>query len=244
MLTYKKTDASGNAVTIAPDGSETIDGQASVQLTVPYQSVQVATNGANWFLLPVLPFAGGVQGPQSSTDNALALWDGTDGAALKDSPWVLDPATGAMTVDGSSPGLASTGGGDIAVTPDGAGRTQVASLTTSGTAKLGGPIEADDYDDVGDVSGTVTVTPASYSRIRLTADTTVTLTPPSAGALSTQILEVVQDGTGGRTPTFTGFGFIGTEPDWPGQAAGAVTLLGWMVTPTAIERIWVIEETV
>ena len=90
----------------------------------------------------------------------------------------------------------------------------------------------------------MTVTPASYSRIRLTADTTVTLTPPSAGALSTQSLEGVQDGTGGRTPTFTGFGFIGTEPDWPGQAAGAVTLLGWMVTPTAIERIWVIEETV
>jgi len=73
VIAYKKTDASSNAVTIAPSDGETIDGQAGVQLTIPYQSVQVATNGANWFLLPVLPFAGGVQGPQSSTDNALAL---------------------------------------------------------------------------------------------------------------------------------------------------------------------------
>lgn len=215
VVTYKKTDASSNVVTIAPDGSETIDGQSDVQLASPYQSVQVATNGAGWFVLPVLPAgAGGVVGPDVSTDNALARFDGTGGDVLQNSGWTLSDA-GEMTA-----------GGPL----DMAGE----SLTVDAVDQS--------YDDLGDVTGTATVTAIPYSRIRLTGDTTVTLTDPTAAHLGVRMLEVVQDATGGRAPTFTGFTWLGTEPAWASAAADAVYVLGWYVTPTGRKRIYVIEE--
>lgn len=47
----KKTDASANAVTIDGDGTETIDGAATVALAVQYQSVTVLSDGSNWHLI-------------------------------------------------------------------------------------------------------------------------------------------------------------------------------------------------
>lgn len=47
----KKVDASANAVTVTPDGTETIDGAASYPLTVQYQSVTVQSDGTGWWIL-------------------------------------------------------------------------------------------------------------------------------------------------------------------------------------------------
>lgn len=45
----KKTDASGNAVTVG--SSANIDGAATFPLTVQYQSVTVLSDGATWWVL-------------------------------------------------------------------------------------------------------------------------------------------------------------------------------------------------
>jgi hypothetical protein len=48
--TIKKTDSSANAVTVDPNGSQTIDGQLTVTLARQWQYVQVVSDGANWQL--------------------------------------------------------------------------------------------------------------------------------------------------------------------------------------------------
>lgn len=47
----KKTDASGNAVTVDGNASETIDGATTFALTVQYQSVTVQSDGTGWQIL-------------------------------------------------------------------------------------------------------------------------------------------------------------------------------------------------
>ena len=48
----KKVDSSGNAVTIKGDASdETIDGEASVSLTLQYQYVTIICDSADWYII-------------------------------------------------------------------------------------------------------------------------------------------------------------------------------------------------
>lgn len=47
-VAFKKTDSSANAVTLTPNGSDTIDGAASLSLTTQYSSVVIVSNGTNW----------------------------------------------------------------------------------------------------------------------------------------------------------------------------------------------------
>ena len=47
----KKIDSSGNAVTVDGDGSETIDGAASISLATQYDSATLITDGASWFVV-------------------------------------------------------------------------------------------------------------------------------------------------------------------------------------------------
>jgi len=46
----KKIDSSANAVTIAPQSGQTIDGQASISITTQYDYRRVVSDGANWHL--------------------------------------------------------------------------------------------------------------------------------------------------------------------------------------------------
>jgi len=50
-LYIKKIDASAHAVTIDPNGAETIDGNATLALSVQNQGVELFTDGATWFVL-------------------------------------------------------------------------------------------------------------------------------------------------------------------------------------------------
>jgi len=47
----KKIDTSGNKVIIVTPGSETIDGDAQVEITTQYESLQLITDGSNWFVI-------------------------------------------------------------------------------------------------------------------------------------------------------------------------------------------------
>lgn len=52
VLVVKKTDASVNAVTIAPNGSDTIEGAATVALSARWSSRTVQSDGtATWIIL-------------------------------------------------------------------------------------------------------------------------------------------------------------------------------------------------
>lgn len=46
--TVKKTDSSANAVTVDPNGAQTVDGAATYTLAKQWQSVTVVSDGANW----------------------------------------------------------------------------------------------------------------------------------------------------------------------------------------------------
>lgn len=47
----KKTDSSGNSVTVDANASETIDGATTYVLTVQYESITVQCDGSNWHII-------------------------------------------------------------------------------------------------------------------------------------------------------------------------------------------------
>lgn len=51
IVNIKKTDASANAVTIDPDGAETIDGAATLSFSTQYQSYTVQCDGSQWWII-------------------------------------------------------------------------------------------------------------------------------------------------------------------------------------------------
>lgn len=51
VLYVKKTDASGNAVTLDGNGAETIDGAATKANTTQYLSYTVVCNGSAWWIV-------------------------------------------------------------------------------------------------------------------------------------------------------------------------------------------------
>jgi hypothetical protein len=51
VLYIKKTDSSGNAITIDAAGSETIDGDLTVSLSSQYEALLLHCDGSNWHVL-------------------------------------------------------------------------------------------------------------------------------------------------------------------------------------------------
>jgi len=49
--TIKKKDSSGNKVIIDANGSETIDGETTVELKLQYQYVTILCDGTEWFII-------------------------------------------------------------------------------------------------------------------------------------------------------------------------------------------------
>lgn len=49
-LTVKKIDTTGNQVDIDGDGTETIDNELSKSIVVPYTSIDVVSDGSNWWI--------------------------------------------------------------------------------------------------------------------------------------------------------------------------------------------------
>lgn len=51
LLVVKKTDASGNAVTLDGNASETIDGATTQAITTQYDAITVACDGTAWWIV-------------------------------------------------------------------------------------------------------------------------------------------------------------------------------------------------
>jgi hypothetical protein len=47
----KKTDSSGNAVTVDGNMSETIDGDTTKVIATQYDSMMIVSNGSNWYII-------------------------------------------------------------------------------------------------------------------------------------------------------------------------------------------------
>lgn len=97
------------------------------------------------------------------------------------------------------------------------------------------------FDPIGDVSGTATVTAAPQSSLRLTGDTTITLTAATASTLAVRMLTITN--SGGYVPTFTGADYVGDvdPPDWAAQGT-QVTDVGWYYTGDGRLKWYVIQE--
>lgn len=55
VLRIKKTDATGNTVTVAAAGSETIDGAASIAISTQYHCRQFMSDGKDWYIVGAYP---------------------------------------------------------------------------------------------------------------------------------------------------------------------------------------------
>lgn len=50
MITIKKTDSSGNAITIDGNGSDLIDDTLTKIITVQYTSITIVSDGSDWWI--------------------------------------------------------------------------------------------------------------------------------------------------------------------------------------------------
>ncbi len=50
-INIKKIDTTINRVLIVTPGAETIDGDTEVDITAAYESLQIVSNGSNWFVI-------------------------------------------------------------------------------------------------------------------------------------------------------------------------------------------------
>ena len=51
QVDVKKIDSSTNAVTVEPNGSETIDGSSSKTIDTQYESYTFISDGTNWYII-------------------------------------------------------------------------------------------------------------------------------------------------------------------------------------------------
>ena len=51
ILNIKKTDSSGNAVTIDGNAAETLDGSTTKVISVQYDSIMIQSDGSNWHII-------------------------------------------------------------------------------------------------------------------------------------------------------------------------------------------------
>ncbi len=82
VFTIKKTDSSGNGVTIGTTSSQTIDGATTISLSAQYYSHTVVSDGANWQAVSKIGAVGGGSGDVTAAsnfpaDNAMIRADGS-----------------------------------------------------------------------------------------------------------------------------------------------------------------------
>jgi len=97
-------DGAGNALSfpITIDGNgKTIDGAASQVLGTSFAAIEIIFNTTtdSWEIIGSNKEFNAVQGPSSSTDNAITRWDGTTGEQVQDSTATLSDA-GVITASG------------------------------------------------------------------------------------------------------------------------------------------------
>lgn len=135
-----KIDSSANAVTIARSGSDTFNGATSVTLSNQWDRAKLISNGnANWdieFSGKPSP-SGDVTGPASSTDNAVARFDGTGGKTIQNSSFIVDDSGHVTSFGGNltfpATQASSAGANTLDDYEEGTWTPTLAGSTTAGT---------------------------------------------------------------------------------------------------------------
>lgn len=125
-VVIKKTDSSGNAVTIDGNSSETIDGSTTSTITTQYDSRNLICDGSNWRLI-------------QSVNNPTTLVDanGNESIILTATSSAVNEFTVVNAATGNNPQLKASGGDtniDVALTPKGSGNVDI----TTGGLELSG----------------------------------------------------------------------------------------------------------
>lgn len=95
--------AGTNNITVTSSGGELINGAASYVINRNYGSALFHSDGTNWFVSASASDAGDVNGPLSSTDNALVRFDGATGKLIQNGVVTQDD-TGNISQSASVPG--------------------------------------------------------------------------------------------------------------------------------------------
>lgn len=115
----KKTDSSGNTVTIVTPGSETIDGSASLILATQNEAYSLVSDGSSWFIsvIPLVAHAEGISnfaGPGGVTiTHNLTLSEyiadviPTADAGAVGAIWITDVAVNSFVVRNSGIGVSA-----------------------------------------------------------------------------------------------------------------------------------------
>ena len=150
---------------------------------------------------------GDVGGPVSSTDNALTRWNGTSGASLQNSGWVLGDSNG-MT----------------------AGGTLNMNASELNNAEMEGERWGETANGSVSANQNITVAAPYQQGYTLAADIDITLAAPASNKGYGKLIKLTQDGTGGRAPTIKNAGgaegtWLNTEPTWTGRAAASFDIV-------------------
>lgn len=154
--------------------------------------------------------------PDTTTDNAIVRWDGTDGTAIQNSGWTISDAD--LMAAGGSLNMSSNSVSNVtAITLTGSG-------TVTGTDGVLSRMEMRDMSetayDNGNWTGNVTMdyTNGSYQYAVLTGNATLTSVSnwPATGTVGSITLEVQQSSGGSNTFTVTG-------AEWAGGSAPTLT---------------------
>lgn len=168
-------DGAGNAssfpITLDGDGND-IDNAGTFVLDKDFQSVEVIFDGTRWEVIGSYLAGDFVEGPGSSTDNHVAVFNGTSGSEIKQTPVVIDPSgniTGAVNITASGNVAGTWNGGVISGQYGGTG-----VANTGRTITLGGNITT---------AGAFITSGAFSTTLTSTGATNVTL--PTTGTLAT-----------------------------------------------------------
>jgi hypothetical protein len=105
VYTIKKTDSSAHAVTVDPNGSQTIDGQLTFPLAFQYEYIAIVSDGANWQIIDsVLYLDATVSDLQPAAPVAVAGATGKlpDAGHVHPLPGQADTTSNVVTATGSN----------------------------------------------------------------------------------------------------------------------------------------------
>lgn len=129
VLRIKKTDSSGNAVTITPNGSETIEGSSSNILSMENDSIDIISDGASWHVLNTYGYRNAIITTDTSTSSADTETDVSGSALSNLSPgtWQLCYNVAVVILDTS--GSTNSVGGTIRISSDPSNNTVTGSVS-------------------------------------------------------------------------------------------------------------------
>lgn len=216
---------------ITLDGNgKTIDSVSTFVLLADWQSVEIVYNGTEWNVLSAYKIDGDVIGPVSSTDNAIARFDGATGQVIQNSAVTIADTTGVFTgasidtaaaanvikVNGTSlTAVTGTGAVMLAASPTTTGTLNAAAIVASGTigaSNFSGTSSGTNTGDQTNISGNAGTATALATGRTISISGDLVYTSPSfdgtsnvtaAGTLATVNANVGSFGSATAAPTFT-----------------------------------------